>query len=185
MCASTSEGARSEDGSCTSSLACCVAHFQFAKNIGLCRKGESSHEDPSEFKTLPSVLLGSVLGVLHWHEVGVEQPRRVKHELDDVRGPSNSTSGHTELIERESNVPTILSPSTYDFWLVPVWFTCALLLGSFTVCLVCWVVSDRQSKSQVLRSLIVASNNVVVGAETTNTKPSSVEWLNSSRVLHL
>ena len=28
------------------------------------------------------------MGVLHWHEVGVE------HELDDVRGASTSTSGH-------------------------------------------------------------------------------------------
>ena len=69
--------------------------------------------------------------MLHWHEVGVEQPRRVKHELDDVRGASNATSGHTELIERATNVPTILSLSTCDFWLVPLWF------GSFTVCLVC------------------------------------------------
>ena len=44
--------------------------------------------------------------MLHWHDVGVEQPRRVKHELDDVRGASNFTSGHTELIERATNVPT-------------------------------------------------------------------------------
>ena len=157
MCASTSEGDRSEDGSCTSSLACCVAHCQFAKNIGLCRKGENSHEF-HEFQHESSSrrsrwildfafgVLGSVLGVLHRHEVGVEQPRRVNHELDDVRGASNSTSGHTELIERATKVPTILSQSTCDLWLVPLWFT----FGSFTVCLVCWVVSDRQSKSQVL-----------------------------------
>ena len=101
------------------------------------------------------------MGVLHWHEVGVEQPRRVKHELDDVRGASTSTSGHTELIERATNVPTILSLSTCDFWLVTLWFT----VGSFTGCLVCWVVSDRQSKSQVLRSLIVAGTRSSSEAE--------------------
>ena len=42
-------------------------------------------EDPSGFSTWPSELLGRVLGGLHWHEVGVEPPRRVRHELDDGR----------------------------------------------------------------------------------------------------
>ena len=47
------------------------------------------------------------------------------------------------------NVPTTLSPSTCFFWLVPLLFTCALLAGSFTVWLVCWVVSGLQNKWQV------------------------------------
>ena len=47
------------------------------------------------------------------------------------------------------NVPTTLSPSACYFWLVPLLFICALLAGSFTVWLVCWVVSGLQSKCQV------------------------------------
>ena len=35
---------------------------------------------------MPSVLLGSVLGVLHCHEACVELFRQVRHELEDVRG---------------------------------------------------------------------------------------------------
>ena len=59
-------------------------------------------------------------------------------------------------------MPTNLSPSTCDFLMVPLWFTCALLVGSFTVWLVCWVVSGLQSKWQVHGRLMIASNSVLV-----------------------
>ena len=38
---------------------------------------------PKQF--IPSEFLGRVVGGLQWHLVGVEPPRRVCHELDDVR----------------------------------------------------------------------------------------------------
>lgn len=45
--------------------------------------------------TLPSALLGRVVGVLNWLDVGVAPPRRVRHELDGVRdaGTSNTFPG--------------------------------------------------------------------------------------------
>ena len=57
--------------SCTSPLACCLAHCPFQENdVGFSR-------DPSGFFDVPSMLLGSVLGVFHWHDVGVELPSQV------------------------------------------------------------------------------------------------------------
>ena len=44
---------------------------------------ESSGLTPKQL--LPSELLGRVIGGLLWHEVGVEPPKRVSNELNDVR----------------------------------------------------------------------------------------------------
>ena len=59
--------------------------------------------------TLPSALVGRVVGVLNWLDIGVAPPRRVRHELDSSRdaGVSNRFPGFVTpaLLHEYSGVP--------------------------------------------------------------------------------
>ena len=70
-------------------------------------QNSSSGLMPKQF--IPSELLGRVVGGLHWHVVGVEPPRRVCHELDDVR--VTGTLKHCARLRHNSSFPQILMHS--------------------------------------------------------------------------
>ena len=76
-----------------------------------------------DYLTLPSDLLGRVVGVPNKLDVGVAQPRRERHELDDVRdaGPqtlyqdSSFSSSPVEALMRSSWKTSFLLRSSVFF----------------------------------------------------------------------
>ena len=54
--------------------------------------------------------------------------------MSQLRKMSEDAESPMLVTASGSECPTIHSLSTCDFWLVPLWFPCALLVG---VCLVC------------------------------------------------
>ena len=54
--------------------------------------GSDSSSGLTPKQLIPSKLLGRVVGELHWHVVGVEPPKQVSQELNEVRDEGTSNT---------------------------------------------------------------------------------------------